>query len=107
MPWIYHELTVCRPYMNMDFHEDPDHIEGIISECENDQLAFGCPAKWDHRESDMKKYSNLFPSLIFRVECEHEGALAWVEYYKNGKMQRCEAKAKEIIFEDFDETKLK
>lgn len=61
--------------------------------------------KWyDHREH-MTKLSKLYPNVLLELtgEGEDPGDL-WKEYYKNGKMQFVKA---QIIYEEFDESKLK
>ena len=60
--------------------------------------------KWYDNEDDMKLHSSQHPDLLFVLygEGEESGDL-WVKYFKNGKMQRCNAI---ITYEEFDESKL-
>jgi ABC-type Fe3+-hydroxamate transport system substrate-binding protein len=60
--------------------------------------------KWYDHEYDMRLLSEKYPEVLFILSGEGEDLKdIWKEYYKNGLMQRTYA---EIIFEDFDETKL-
>lgn len=60
--------------------------------------------KWYNHEDDMRKFSTHFPSVLFTLigEGEEPGDM-WYKYFRNGKMQVCEAK---ITFDEFDERKL-
>lgn len=63
------------------------------------------PTKWYDHEDDMKEFSRMFPNLVFELSGEgEESGDIWKKYFRDGKMQKCEAK---IIFDSFDETKLK
>jgi hypothetical protein len=60
--------------------------------------------KWYSHEEDMKRVSLKYPDLVFKLRGEGEEAGdMWIHYYKNGKVQKCEAK---ITFDEFDENKL-
>jgi len=60
--------------------------------------------KWYTHEDDMKELSKNFIDTLFLLEGEgEEGGDLWKEYYRNGKMQRCDAK---LTYDDFDEDKL-
>lgn len=60
--------------------------------------------KWSDHEDHMRKYSLKHPQTVFALKGEGEEAGdIWIEYYKNGKMQRCKA---EIRFSDYDESLL-
>lgn len=57
--------------------------------------------KWYDRQIDMKKLSTKFKDVLFELYGNgDESEDIWLEYYKNGGMQRCEAR---IIFDDFNE----
>jgi len=59
---------------------------------------------YDHKE-DMRKYSLKYPNTLFTLNGEgEESGDIWVEYYKNGKMQRVAAT---ITFDSFDEDLLR
>lgn len=60
---------------------------------------------WYGHEIDMRNFSEKYPELIFKLSGKgkkHEDI--WIKYFKNGKMQPCMGK---IVFQDFDESKLK
>ena len=60
--------------------------------------------KWYDHEDDMKVFSRKFPTLLFKLEGKgEESGDMWVKYFRDGKMQVCEAK---ITFDDYDESKL-
>lgn len=61
--------------------------------------------KWYDHEMDMKELSKQFPNVVFKLKGEGEEAGdLWHKYFKNGKVQVCEAK---IVYDKFDESKLK
>lgn len=61
--------------------------------------------KWYDCNEDMKKISELFPYTLFQLDGKgEESGDIWRTFFKNGKSH--DAKVK-IVYEDFDETKLK
>jgi len=45
--------------------------------------------KWYSHEKDMRKFSLLYPDVLFTLNGEgEESGDIWVEYYLHGKMQR-------------------
>jgi len=53
----------------------------------------------------MRQYSLKHPNTLFKLSGEgEESGDIWQEYYLNGKMQLVTA---QIVFDDFDESKLK
>lgn len=60
--------------------------------------------KWYTHEENMKEFSLKHPNFVFKLtgEGENSGDI-WTKYFKNGKMQICEAK---ILFDDYEESKL-
>lgn len=61
-------------------------------------------ASWYEHEKHMKELSSTCPDAVFTLYGEGEEATdMWFKYFKNGKMQVCDAK---ITFEDYDESKL-
>jgi len=69
---------------------------------ENGDAGESC--KWYDHEIDMRNFSALHPDALFKLNGEGEEAGdIWIEYYQNGKMQRCKAK---ITYDEFDCEKL-
>lgn len=93
-----HELTVSEGLIQ-------EHVEQIsLISGDGQDLFDGETVKWYSHEKDMRAHSINWPELMFTLEGEGEEAGdIWVEYYKNGKMQRCSAK---ITFDAFDDSKL-
>ena len=61
--------------------------------------------KWYEHESNMREHSLNHPNVLFRLDGEgEESGDIWIEYYKNGKMQKTKAK---LMFDDFREELLK
>lgn len=62
--------------------------------------------KWYDHENDLKEFSSRpkYKDVLFALSGigENEGDI-WIKYFKNGKMQVCEA---EIVYPSFDESKL-
>lgn len=62
------------------------------------------PAKWYEHEMDFLEFSKKYPDVIFQLSGEGEEAGdLWIKYFKNGKMQKREAK---ITYESYDEKEL-
>jgi hypothetical protein len=62
-------------------------------------------AKWYDHHDHMLKISTDYPDLIFTLKGEGEEAGdLWKKYYKNGKYQEARA---QIVYEEYDESKLK
>jgi hypothetical protein len=60
--------------------------------------------KWYNHESVMKEVSKEYPKILFTLKGEGEDpGDIWFKYFKNGKIQRCQAK---ITFDEYDESKL-
>jgi hypothetical protein len=90
-----------------------DAVEHIILEDDQDTWyalqegldTFGEECKWYDHDEDMKKLSIQFPKALFVLTGDgEESGDQWITYYRNGKMQKCEAI---ITYDDFDPKKLK
>jgi hypothetical protein len=70
-----------------------------------DENLEGCDdVKWYESEDNMRKVSTEIQNVVFLLKGEgEESGDVWDEYYLNGKKQRCQV---ELIFPDFDESKL-
>lgn len=96
--YTFHTLEVSEGHIQ-------EHVDqlGSISHYGEDMFE-GEQVKWYDREKDMRAHSSNWPELMFTLKGEgEESGDIWIEYYKAGKMQRCEAK---ITFDEFDENKL-
>jgi len=61
--------------------------------------------KWYDHDDDMRELSAYYPNVTFILEGEgEESGDIWRKYYRNGKAQEVYA---EIVFADFDESKLR
>lgn len=95
--YTYHELAVKGISAEIDHEKE-------ISDSTSYDDCFDHAIKWYEHEEDMRAYSAWHPDLIFELKGEGEEAGdLWIEYYKNGKMQRCEA---QIMYAKFDESEL-
>lgn len=102
-----HMLSIKGDSNNQIQNEIQEYIDA------NDDLAwalgegfgeFGESTKWYDHEKDMRKLSSLYPNVIFILEGEgEESGDVWKEYYRNGKMQKCQAK---LVFDEYDENHL-
>ena len=86
-------------------------INEFRAECENADRAFddfGCSQDsqtWHAHEMDLRPFSRKHPYALFTLYgFGEESDDIWEEHYKDGKMQRCEAK---IIIPEFDASLLK
>lgn len=62
-------------------------------------------AKWYQCNEDMKKISEKYKDVVFKLHGDgEESGDVWEAYYKNGKMQFCPAM---ITFDQFNESNLK
>lgn len=94
--YTQHELEIDNGYIQ-------DHIEGIEEQSGYSGL-FEDTVKWYGHEKDMKAYSAKHPYVLFTLHGDGEDSEDfWVEYHKDGKMQREKAV---ISFGEFDESKL-
>lgn len=88
-------------------YENQEEIEEKLEEISGYSIEFGWndSCKWYDHENDMKALSLLYPETTFLLEGEgEESGDIWQKYFKNGKVQTCRA---EIVFPQFDESKMK
>lgn len=105
--YTYHSLTVLKT----EETEALAIIADLRETCEEAKYALdengssNESTKWYEHEEHMISFSKKYPNHTFELsgEGEESGDL-WKQYYKNGKMQNCNA---EITYPKFDETKLK
>jgi hypothetical protein len=82
-----------------------DHEEEIGKATQYGGSPFENELKWYEHEEDMCRYSKSHPDILFAVEgIGEENGDHWIKYFKNGKMQRCNAI---ITFEDYDPQKMR
>ena len=92
--WTHHELKV-------DEGDIGYHAEQIVKLTPYADIFDGEAVKWYDHEEHMRTYSKLHPETLFTLKGEGEEIEdVWIEYHKNGRMQRVEA---QIVFEEFDE----
>jgi hypothetical protein len=46
----------------------------------------GTPVKWDKHEEDMKKLSEKYPDIEFKLEGNNEHGNCWYKYFLNGHL---------------------
>jgi len=98
--YTHHKLEIIEGNdFVTDYAKEISEATGAgYSNCFDDSI------KWYEHEKDMRKYSKKHPNVLFKLSGEgEESGDIWIEYYKNGKIQKCEAT---ISFEDYDESKL-
>lgn len=92
--------------------EDTDLYDEIVSDLTHRQVEYfstyakdGQPIKWyDHKE-DLLKASIRYPDVRFVLKgIGEEYPDIWINYFVNGHSQFSDAK---IIFDDYDETRLR
>lgn len=93
---------------SVDNYEIIEHLRS-----ENDEAAYNIEAdgqpnengKWYYHEEHLREFSKKYPDVLFTLNGEgEESGDIWVEYYKNGLMQKSIAI---ITFDPFNESKLK
>mgnify|MGYP003652940898 CR=1 FL=1 len=75
-----------------------DLIEDLRNECDSAGWALNSfgdsakPCKWYSHENDLKAFSKNHPDALFMLSGKgEENGDAWIEYYRNGKVQVCKA----------------
>lgn len=108
--YTYHELSIISGDKNEidkfwgELYENDSYMYEDIKRAVGDDGNGGDSCKWYEHESDMKRISKEFPSVVFELSGEgEESGDIWKEYYKNGRMQRCNAR---IEFDPYDENQL-
>ena len=77
--------------------------EGAVIE-QVDYNPFDEKTKWYDFEKDMREVSKQHPNVLFELSGEGEETDdLWKAYFKDGKMQMCEAR---IEYDNFDEAQL-
>lgn len=74
-----------------------------LSACDN-LYQLSEESKWYEHETDMLALSKLYPDTLFKLSgIGEEFPDAWIKYFKNGKMQVCEAI---ITYPPFNESEM-
>lgn len=98
-----YELSVINGDNNLitelrEFSEDANYAINDNGESEDS-------CKWYKCQEDLKKFSSMHPSTLFKLSGEgEESGDIWNAYFKDGKMQMCKAK---IVFDEFNAELLK
>lgn len=88
-----------------DFHRDAISKIALGEDYEFQSSIFEEWARWYDMDKDMRKYSKKYPKLIFQITCDEQDEYNfWRVYFKKGKMQECSS---EVVYEPYDESKLK
>jgi len=99
-----YSLTIKGDLKGVDVIDDLRDNFGYAAYCIDKNGETKESGKWYGYETDMREFSEKYPELLFCLEGEGESNKdIWKKYYKNGKSQECKA---ELIFPEFDETKL-
>jgi hypothetical protein len=93
-----HELEILEGNDNQtDYAQDICDLADYID-------LFDDEVKWYSHEEDMKTFSAKHQNTLFKLSGEgEESGDIWIEYHKDGKMQRTKAN---IVFDKYDESKL-
>ena len=89
--------------VDADIHEA---VEAAILEVSGYRFECGTlyEAKWYDHDEDMRAVSRRFPDRLITMYGQGEDHDdLWYAYFKNGKMQHCQAK---ITFDPYDENQL-
>lgn len=61
--------------------------------------------KWYQHEDEMREFSKKYPTALFQLRGDGEDkGDHWLKYFRAGKMQKCPG---EVVYADFDQTKLR
>jgi hypothetical protein len=106
--YTYHILTV----LDKDGKEVSDdqlliHQKAIAELSGYNEYMFEDSIKWYNIDDDMIEYSKRHPELLFLIERDGEETEDYSkEHYKNGKSLSCQG-IMSIVYEEFDESKMK
>ena len=95
----YHTLEVIGVSSEIDHAAQIDVLSGYGSGLFEESV------KWYGRVKDMTKYSELHPTVLFKIHGEGEEAGdLWNEYWQNGKHQHCQGR---IEYKPYDVEEMK
>jgi hypothetical protein len=90
---------------------DPGLIQQFREECDNAEYALQSDGycnescKWYDSDDDMRAFSLKHPEALFQLDGDGESSDdKWRQYWRNGKVQDIQA---QIVYDEFDETKMK
>lgn len=95
------ETIPHTPQAILDLLEDSDGAQYSLNDLGNSEGS----SRWYEHEEDLREFSKQYPDVLFKLKGEgEEQGDSWFKYFKNGKMQECNAK---ITYDEFNEGKLR
>ena len=102
--YTQHALKAFNSEFIENFEEELAQVLEDISGYDYEEIQ-GDEIKWYTQDENMLQLSKMYPDVIFELTGNgEEKEDIWRTYYKNGKKQEVNV---QIVFESYDESKLK